>query len=143
MTRGICINPQLSISPSELRFVFTRSQGPGGQNVNKLSTRVELLFDVNASLSLGEEQKAQLHATLANRIDSIGVLHIAVQKSRSQWRNREDAIERFAHMLHRALMPRKIRTPTKISSSAKRERLAAKKRRSRAKKGRGRIQPDE
>lgn len=133
------INSRLSIPLSELQFEFTRSQGPGGQNVNKLSTRVELLFDIHRSPSLTDAQKQHLIAGLKSRIDINGILHLAAQSSRSQWRNRQDVVERFVSLLQQALAPRKKRIPTKATHGAKQERLIEKKLLSRKKRSRGRI----
>lgn len=133
------INSHLSIPLSELQFGFTRSQGPGGQNVNKLSTRVELLFDINKSPSLTDEQKQRLVAGLQSRVDVNGVLHLAAQGSRSQWRNRQDVVERFVSLVQQALTPKKKRVPTKTTRGAKQERLTAKKLLGQKKKNRGRI----
>ncbi len=115
---------------SELQFKFSRSSGHGGQNVNKVETRVELLFDVTHSQSLTEEQREAVLNHASSRIDGKGVLHIVAQKSRNQWRNRQEAIERFIGLMQRALAPKKTRRATKATSVSKEKRLEAKKHRS-------------
>ncbi len=134
MTERIQITKNVAISVSELSFRFSRSRGPGGQQLNKADTRVELLFDVARSPSLTEEQRQIILRRLANRIDSHGVLRVVSQETRSQQRNRERAIERFRTLLSQALTPRKKRVATTPSRSARERRLRQKKRRSEIKK---------
>ncbi|MBI4548729.1 MAG: aminoacyl-tRNA hydrolase [Ignavibacteriae bacterium] len=131
---SIPINEHLAIPLSELKFKFARGGGPGGQNVNKVETRVELLFDVGGSPSLSESQRNQLLESLHSRIDTEGVLHIVAQESRSQWRNRENVVERFVELIRKALKPKKKRVATKIPQAAKERRMEEKKRRGEKKK---------
>ncbi len=133
------INHEVSIPFSELRFRFSRSSGPGGQHVQKSSTRVELLFDVRNSPSLSEEQKERLLTRLGGKIDSAGVLHLVSQSERSQWRNREEVVARFRALVQRALAARKRRRATRPSAAARERRLREKRRRSEIKKGRGKV----
>ncbi len=123
----IPITATLSIPDHEIEFQFTRSSGPGGQNVNKVSTRVELLFNVSQSPSLTPDQKTRILSKLATRIDSSGILHIASQESRSQWKNRESVLEKFAELLRAGLTVSKKRQRTKPSRSAKEKRHKVKK----------------
>jgi ribosome-associated protein len=123
----------------EIRFRFARSGGPGGQNVNKVESRVELLFDVATSVAFSDAQRHRIRSALANRLDADGVLQIAVQESRSQWQNREIALQRLAEMLSTALTPRKKRVATKPSRGSKEERFRAKKKRGEIKRNRGRV----
>ena len=139
----LAITAHLSIPIAELDFAFTRSQGPGGQNVNKLSTRVELLFDIGESPTLNDDQKKLIVAALKSRIDSDGVLHIASQRSRSQWQNREDATRRFAELLRHALRPGKKRVKTVVPKGAKKARLTSKKLLSRKKSARAAVRPED
>jgi len=138
MNGSIIINKRVKIPLDELRFRYARSGGHGGQNVNKVETRVELIFDVHGSRSLSDNDRRQLSAHLSQRIDSRGMLHIVSQESRSQWRNRELAVVRFTELLKKALMPRKKRIATKTPVALKERRLENKKRRGDIKKSRKR-----
>lgn len=131
--QGIAMIPQ-----GEIRFVFSRSEGPGGQNVNKVASRVELVFDINTSNSLSAKQKAMLLDNLPARYVSNGVIRVASQESRSQWTNRELAVRKFTGLLHKALTPRRKRIATKPSAAANQRRHEAKRRLSQ-KKARRRI----
>jgi ribosome-associated protein len=135
----IVINTTVTIPDGELEFAFSRSGGPGGQNVNKVSTRVELTFNVGAATSLSSEEKSRVFAKLHSRIDSSGVLHVASQESRSQWKNRELVVEKFATLLRAALVVHKKRHATKPSRTSKENRVKAKKTHSAKKKLRGRV----
>ncbi len=131
---NIHITPHLSIPVTELRFRTSRSGGPGGQNVNKLETRVELLFDVRNSPSLPEDQRAVLLRGLASRLDDAGVLRIVSQQSRSQWRNKELAVAKLVETLRITLKPKKKRFRTKPTGASTEKRLTEKKRRSEIKR---------
>ena len=140
----IKISDQLFIPREELTFTAARSSGPGGQHVNKASTRVMLRFDVAKSPSLSEEQKALILARLATRISKEGILRVVSQQTRSQAANKELAVERFIELLQQALRKKPPRKKTAISTAAKQRRLDEKKRKSRLKKGRSwQIQLDE
>jgi ribosome-associated protein len=134
MDDPIIISSHLRIPLSELLFQFSRSGGKGGQNVNKVETKVELLFDVRHSASLTVDDRSKLLHQLGSRLDGEGILHIVSQESRSQWANREQAVAKFAEILRSALKPVKKRTKTKLPASAKRKRLEHKKRRGEIKK---------
>ena len=120
----------LAIPMEELEFVFSRSGGPGGQNVNKVSTRVTLRFDVVRSPSLSEEQKRRILSRLSTRISGAGILQVTSRKSRSQASNRDAAEERFAELLREALAPKLVRKETPPPAVARRDRLRKKKHRS-------------
>jgi ribosome-associated protein len=141
MKANILIIKGLSIPLSALKFQFSRSGGHGGQNVNKVETRVELLFDVEDSTSFTEQQRELIQENLSSRIDENGILHIVAQKSRYQWHNRQHAIRRFIELLQKALRPKKKRIKTKISEESIEKRLDEKKHRSEIKKMR-RIERD-
>lgn len=116
----------------EWDFSATRSSGPGGQHVNKVNTRVVLRFNINNSLLLEEHEKAIIRNKLLKKISKEGILQIVCQAGRSQYENREKAIEKFYQLLERALKPEKKRTPTKptVASKIKRrivKQLAARK----------------
>ena len=132
----LTIRSDLQVPVSELRFHFSRSSGPGGQHVNHSATRVELLFDVANSPSLDDERRNKLLARLSPYIDKEGILHITSQSSRSQWRNREELVERFQTLLASALTERRKRRPTRPSRAARERRLESKKRHSEIKRQR-------
>ena len=132
----IRINDAVSISEDEITFTASRAGGPGGQNVNKVSTRVMLLFDLAGSPSLTEEQKQRISVRLRTRVSKDGVLRVVSQKHRSQSANKEAAVERLAELLKEALVRQKPRKKTKVSRAAKERRLDEKRRRSQVKKQR-------
>src|SRR5207237_9980476 len=114
---------------NEISFVASRSGGPGGQNVNKVSSRVTLSFDVAQSVALSEEQKSIVLKALRTRINRKGVLQIVSQRTRSQDMKRADALERFEDLLRRALTPKRPRIKTRVSAAAKQNRLEMKRKR--------------
>jgi ribosome-associated protein len=137
------ISQQVHIPLSELSFRFSRSSGPGGQHVQKSSTRVELLFDVANSPSLTDAQKARVRKRLSGHLDSLGVLHLVSQSERSQWRNRQEALERFQTLMREALKRRKRRKATRPTAASRERRLHQKRRRSEIKRTRGRVRDRE
>lgn len=137
------VSPTLSIPLEEVSFHFSRSGGPGGQHLNRTESRVELRFELSASPSLSQEQKQLLLDKLKSRLDGQGVLHLFVQTYRSQVRNRQLALERFAALLQKALQPVKARRATAPSAASRRRRLAEKRKRSLRKQGRQRPLQEE
>jgi ribosome-associated protein len=129
------ITPSLLIDERELQIDFIRASGPGGQNVNKVATAVQLRFDVGAS-SLPEEVKERLGKLAGNRMTSEGILLIEAKRFRTQEQNREDAIQRFVELVRESLTKPKARKKTKPTQAAKEERLKEKKRRGEVKKTR-------
>ena len=121
---------------SELQFQTARSSGPGGQNVNKVESKVELRFHVANSQLLTEEQKEVLLTKLAKQLTSEGYLLVTAQEDRSQLRNKETAIQKFYDLLKRAFHKPKARKATRPSAGAVRERLTAKKKHSEKKANR-------
>lgn len=132
----IPIDDHLAIPDEEVSFATSRSGGPGGQNVNKLETRVTVRFDLANSPSLSEEQKARLRERLATRITRDGALQVTSQRHRSQGANREAAVERFAELLRENLREEPPRKKTRPSRAAKARRLDEKRRQSRRKRER-------
>ena len=136
----IHILPGISIPEEELRFAATRSGGPGGQNVNKVISRVTLTFNVGASTALSDEHKRTIMTKLAARINKDGVLRVVSQRTRSQEFNRADTVARFSELIQRALTPQRPRIKTRVSAAAHERRVQEKKKRAvvkhaRSKKG--------
>lgn len=129
------ITPSIHIHENELRFDYIRASGPGGQNVNKVATAVQLRFDARAS-SLPEEAKARLVRLAGKRITADGVLLIEAKQFRAQEQNREDAIQRLIALVRKALVKPKPRKKTKPTKASKEKRLQSKKRRGDIKKSR-------
>ena len=132
----IQITEDLGIPDEEVSFTTSRSGGPGGQNVNKLETRVTLRFDVAGSPTLTDEQRQRLQERLATRITRAGVLHITSQKHRTQGENREASVARFAELVRDALREETPRKPTRVPKAVKRRRLENKRRRGERKRQR-------
>ena len=133
----LAISPTLELSEDELVERFVRASGPGGQNVNKVSTAVELRFDVKHSPSLPEPVRERLLARRDRRLTDDGVIVISAQRFRTQDRNREDARQRLVTLIQSILVPPKKRIATKPSKGARERRLVGKKERSEIKRGRG------
>jgi len=132
----IHVLPGVAIPEGELRFAASRSGGPGGQNVNKVSSRVTLMFDLQASSTLSDEHKRKIREKLGGRISKDGVLRVVSQRTRSQELNRSDTIERFSDLIRRGLTPRRLRVKTRIPAAARDRRIDAKKKRASVKQSR-------
>jgi len=133
----IRITDSISLDEREIEENFVRSTGPGGQNVNKLSTAVQLRFDVRRSPSLLPAVRARLERLAGRRLTTEGVLIIIAQRHRTQERNRQDARERLVDLIRRAAEPPRPRHATKPTLGSKRRRLEGKTRRARLKRLRG------
>ena len=125
----IRVTDHISIDEREIEESFVRSSGPGGQNVNKLATAVQLRFDVRGSPSLPAEVRARLERLAGTRMTRAGVLVIIAQRHRTQARNREDALERLVELVSRAAVAPRLRRPTRPTAAARRRRVEAKKHR--------------
>jgi len=123
----IAITADVALRDEELSFVASRSSGPGGQNVNKVSTKVTVRFDLAASPSLTDEQKARVRERLATRVSGSGVLQVSAQRERSQAANRAAAQARLVELLREALAELPARRPTRASRAVRERRLAEKK----------------
>jgi ribosome-associated protein len=133
----IRITDQISIDEPELTETFVRASGPGGQNVNKLATAVQLRFDVRHSPSLPADVRARVAVLAGRRLTQDGVLVIIAQRHRTQERNREDARERLIELIRQAAVPPKRRRPTRPTAASHERRIESKKRRSGVKRLRG------
>ena len=130
----IVLSHSLKIPLAELQFKTSRSGGPGGQNVNKLETRVEVLFDAAHSPGIPDHIRRRLLNILASQLDSSGILHVVVQDTRSQWKNKQLAIERLTDILKSAMIVRRKRIATKPTHTAREVRMQTKKARSQIKR---------
>lgn len=137
------IGDGVSIPEEDLTFTASRSSGPGGQNVNKVSTRVTLQFDLENSTRLSSRQKEQIRRKLSNRISKEGLLQVSASQYRSQSANRKAALGRLAELLHKALQKQPPRKKTRTPESVRQRRLEEKARRSRLKHLRQRVPPPE
>ena len=135
------ITDTIAIDDAELDETFVRASGPGGQNVNKVSTAVQLRFDVRGSASLAEAVRQRLERLAGNKVTAEGVLVITANRFRTQALNREDARERLAELVRRALIVPKQRRATKPTYASKLRRIEAKQRRGEV-KSRRRVRLD-
>ena len=131
--------PGLDIPEEEIRFTASRSGGPGGQNVNKVNSRVTLFFDVEESTVLPTELKDRIKRELAGRVSRAGVLRVVSQRHRTQAANRQAALARFVELLAEALTEAPPRVATRLSRVERLRRLDEKRRRSALKQTRGRV----
>jgi len=139
----IVVTRSISLPEDELQFRFVRASGPGGQNVNKVSTAVELRFDAWRSPSLSDAVRTRLLALAGRRVTNDGVIVIDAQRHRTQERNRADAIERLVELIRQATVVPRVRRPTRPTRGSQERRIAGKKKRAEHKSGRGRARLDD
>ncbi len=135
----IRLNSDTIISEEKLTFKFSRSSGPGGQNVNKVNSRVTLFFDIAGSNELGETQKRRILKRLGRRVDKNGILRVVSQKYRTQTANRKETVKRLEELLENALKKKTIRKKTTVPEKEKLKRRQEKKSRSALKQQRAKL----
>lgn len=136
---AVVIRPGCVLGPDDLRFRLSRSSGPGGQNVQKVETRVEVLLDLDACKAFDDGQRTRIREALASRVSKAGVLRVVSQAGRTQGENRQRAVERLVELLQWALTEPEQRTATKVPRRERSRRLVSKKRRGSIKAARGRV----
>ncbi|MGB5348233.1 MAG: alternative ribosome rescue aminoacyl-tRNA hydrolase ArfB [Polyangiales bacterium] len=141
--KGLAIHDQLSIPSGDLSWNAARSSGPGGQNVNKVATKVTVRFDLDGTAALTQAQKRRLRKLAGRRLDAEGGILISAQAERSQRQNLERARASLRRLILKALVVPKRRVATKPSKSQKRRRLQDKRRQSEKKKHRARVRGDD
>jgi ribosome-associated protein len=137
------ITPEVTIPDGDLSYAFVRASGPGGQNVNKVSSAVQLRFDMEGSTALSEPVKNRLRVLAGRRFTDDGAILIIARNQRSQEHNRREALERLADLVERALVVPKTRRATKPTRASKQRRLEGKTRKQQTKRQRSRPRWDD
>lgn len=140
---GLLVKPGLEIPEAELEVAFVRSSGPGGQNVNKVASAVQLRFFLDRNVTLSEDVKARLRMLAGQRLNDAGELLIVARESRSQEQNRRIAEQKLLDLVRRALIAPRKRHATKPTRASRERRLETKSRKQRNKRLRGRVRFDE
>jgi ribosome-associated protein len=137
------VTDTIAIDDSELEERFVRASGPGGQNVNKVASAVELRFDASRSAALDDEVRERLKRIAGSRMTAEGVILIDARRFRTQAKNREDARERLAELIRAALVRPKRRRKTRPTTASRERRIESKRRRAQTKRGRGSLSGDD
>jgi ribosome-associated protein len=137
------VTPNVVIPDTDLSFAFVRASGPGGQNVNKVSSAVQLRFDMRGSSALTETVKSRLRALAGRRVTEDGAILIIARNQRSQEHNRREALERLTELIQRALVVPKTRKATKPTRASRERRLEHKTRQQQTKRGRTKVRWDD
>ena len=137
------VTPNVVIPDTELSFAFVRASGPGGQNVNKVSSAVQLRFDMQGSTALSDSVKGRLRALAGRRVTDNGAILIIARNQRSQEHNRREALERLVELIQRALIVPKTRKATKPTRASRERRLESKSHQQQAKQRRKRVRWDD
>jgi len=137
------VTPAVVIPDTDLSFAFVRASGPGGQNVNKVSSAVQLRFDMRGTTALSDAVKGRLRALAGRRVTDDGAILIIARNQRSQDQNRREALERLGDLIQRALVVPKTRKATKPTRASREKRLESKVRQQRTKRQRGRVRWDD
>jgi len=139
----ISIAPGVTVPASAIEVSAVRSSGPGGQNVNKVASKIELRVDLARVIGLPHGARARLLALAAGRLDARGFLLVSSQRTRDQYRNLEDARQKVRALLARSLVAPRPRRPTRATAAAREQRLVGKRRDAAVKAGRGRVRGEE